>query len=244
MAGRLIELLPKGLSVRSALDVGCATGTVAGELSTRFPTAHITALDISSAMLIKAKERQGNGKGLVSYVASDFEELPFIEGTFDLVLSNLSYQWADSLTRALEELYRVLAPGGLVLMNTLARGTLDELRQSFSEAEESLKISQKRPFIPFVEPSTLRKHIVDSSLEVVSFEQRSYIREYPGMRELLRVLKKIGAVNPLSRGGANVMSASLLRAAEENYKLRFGAVDSDGVTATYNTIFILAKKAV
>lgn len=129
-------------------------------------------------------------------------------------------------------------------MNTLASGTLDELRQSFSEAEGRFQGSHKRPFISFVEPSTLRKHVEGSGLEVVSFEERSYIREYPGMRELLRVLKKIGAVNPLLEGGSKVVSASLLKAAEENYKLRFPAVDTDGVRATYKTVFILARKPV
>ncbi len=248
MAKSLVDFLSlhDGVRFKRILDVGCATGQVAGSLHKKFPSAHVVALDISMAMLLKAREKSlDSGASGTSerpeFIVSDFEALPFKDGSFDLAASNLTYQWATDLAGAFNELYRVLAPGGLVLMNTLVSGTLSELQKSFSEAEALLNKSDKRPFMSFVEPDILKAHIEASGLEIVSFEERTYAREYSSMRELLRVLKNIGAANPLSEPRAPLTTKTLLKEAEEYYKSHFPSPGSNGVQATYNTVFVTAK---
>lgn len=257
MARALFELLPVGLSVTRALDIGSATGQVARELSIRYPTSRVVALDLSTMMLSKAKEnlaKEEEESGRISsvagdYVAGDFEELPFKEGTFDLVLSNLTYQWALDLRRAIDELCTVLAPGGLVLMNTLTYGTLGELKESFSVAEESFANNRthRRLFMPFVESAYIKELLEDSGLILTYFDERSSIREYKDMWELLRVLKSIGAINPMPMLDASLAAGSLLKSAARIYKDRFSLKTHEGkaglsVRATYNTVFIMAQK--
>lgn len=249
MADALFELLPPDLKFHLALDIGSATGRVAFELSGRNPSSSVIALDISRAMLKKAKERSsaGGSSGHFSCVVSDFEELPFRSCSIDLVISNLTYQWADSLPKAFEELYRVLAPGGLVLMNTLTEGTLYELKESFGAAEEKTKKSRKREFMDFVEPQKLRCAVEGFGLKLSLFDERTSVREYKDMWELLSVFKNIGATNPLPVPGASLGLGSLLKSAADIYKERFslnarGEGEPGKVCATYKTVFIKAQK--
>lgn len=245
MAERLMEFLPEDESFESILDIGSATGRVASTLSQRFQEGRVYACDISKAMLLRAREKAiESNAGRLYFVVSDFEALCFKDASIDLAASNLTYQWAASIVDAFGEAYRVLAPGGLLLMNTLTSGTLGELKESFEEAQLLLNRPDKRPFMDFVEPSILKASIEDSGLEVASFNEYAYSREYSSMRELLRVLKNIGANNPFSSGQTRATTTSLLKAAQEYYRSRFPAEEGgpEGVRATYNTVFISARK--
>lgn len=249
MADRLIELVPADDRFRRVLDIGSATGRVAMELSKRNPGAKVYGIDISEAMLLRARKKSLASKAQgPEFIVSDFEALPFKDGSIDLALSNLSYQWAFSLPDAFNELFRVIAPGGLVIINTLVHGTLGELKESFAEAEVLSNRHDKRPFMDFVKPGALRGAIESSGFEIDSFDVHSFKREYASVRELIRRLKYIGAVNPLPPRQGSTMTLSILKVAEDYYRKYFSLDNSDagskGVSATYNTVFIRARKAV
>ena len=74
-------------------------------------------------MLGYARQQRSAG----AYVVGDIERLPLATGSIDIVFSNLAVQWCDDLPRALAELYRVLRPGGILALSTLAQGSLEEL---------------------------------------------------------------------------------------------------------------------
>jgi malonyl-CoA O-methyltransferase len=241
MAGRLMELVPSDLSFATAIDVGSATGRVASLLSLKFPSSKVFGTDISLAMLKRAKEKSVEAEiENLEFIVSDFEALPFKDGSVDLALSNLSYQWASTPADAFSELYRVIAPGGLLIMNTLAHGTLGELKESFAEAEVLCNQRDKRSFMDFIKPGALKSSIEGAGLHVELFDERSYSREYASVRALLRVLKNIGAVNPLSSGRSTTIS--VLKVAEDYYMKYFSTDSNDGVRATYKTVFITARK--
>jgi len=87
----------------SILDVGTGTGVAALALSDWFPSAEVTGVDLSPAMLAEA-ERKG---GRVRYEVADAVDLPFAGGSFDLVVLMNAVPFFD-------ELARVTAPGGTV----------------------------------------------------------------------------------------------------------------------------------
>lgn len=253
MAERLMALCIEDASFNRVLDIGSATGRVAMELSALLPEARVYACDISGAMLSRAREKTSVSNAAcferLEFIVSDFEALPFKDASIDLAVSSLAYQWAGNLNDAFKELHRVLAPKGLLIMNTLTRGTLGELKESFREAESLLNKAQRRPFMDFVEPLALRASIEGSGLEIATFNEYSFEREYSSMRELLRTLKNIGALNPLSSGRTTTATAALLKAAEEYYQSHFpverpGEFASKGVRASYEIVFITASKAV
>ncbi|MDT3519153.1 malonyl-ACP O-methyltransferase BioC [Cronobacter sakazakii] len=116
--------------INTVLDAGCGTG--AGSLDWRARGCDVTAFDLSPAMLARARERGAAHR----YVQGDIEALPFDEGSFDLVWSNLAVQWCQSLSDALAGMLRVARPGGRVAFSTLAHGSLDELHQAWAAVDD------------------------------------------------------------------------------------------------------------
>jgi SAM-dependent methyltransferase len=89
------------MPVRRALDVGTGTGLGALEIAKRYPGAEIVGVDVSPAMLEKAR-RLAPG---IEFVEGDASALPFDDGEFDLVAH-------VNMIPFLDETARVLRPGG------------------------------------------------------------------------------------------------------------------------------------
>ncbi|MGH7904091.1 MAG: class I SAM-dependent methyltransferase [Candidatus Dormibacteraceae bacterium] len=91
------------------LEVGIGTG-----LSLPFyaPSAEITGIDLSSAMLARAAERAGRlDRGVVLH-EMDAEQLDFADASFDSVAFSLVLCTVPDVPQALAEALRVVRPGG------------------------------------------------------------------------------------------------------------------------------------
>jgi ubiquinone/menaquinone biosynthesis C-methylase UbiE len=95
---------------RRILDVGCGTGWVASE-SRRTGTPVCIGLDYRLEPL---REGTAAGKG-VRFVQGDATALPFAGDTFDCVVGHVSMPYMRT-REALNEIYRVLAPGGSIFL--------------------------------------------------------------------------------------------------------------------------------
>jgi ubiquinone/menaquinone biosynthesis C-methylase UbiE len=104
------------------LDIATGTGLSAeAALAAVGPTGHVTAADISPAMIRKAGARLGNTPN-VSVIIEDGQALSFSDESFDAVLCNLGLMFFPDPVRGLAEFRRVLCPGGraAVSVNTVA----------------------------------------------------------------------------------------------------------------------------
>jgi ubiquinone/menaquinone biosynthesis C-methylase UbiE len=94
------------------LDVATGTGNVAeAALAAVGPTGHVTAADLSSAMLERARERLG-GHANTSFFVEDGQALGFPGGGFDAILCGLALMHFPDPARGLAEFRRVLRDGG------------------------------------------------------------------------------------------------------------------------------------
>jgi ubiquinone/menaquinone biosynthesis C-methylase UbiE len=103
------------------LDIATGTGIVAETaLSVVGPTGHITAADISSAMVERARARLRHAKN-ASVAVEDGQALSFLDESFDAVVCSLGLMFFPDPRRGLAEFYRVLRPGGraAVSVNTV-----------------------------------------------------------------------------------------------------------------------------
>jgi demethylmenaquinone methyltransferase/2-methoxy-6-polyprenyl-1,4-benzoquinol methylase len=102
-----------GLHPHAALlDLGSGTGDLAREALSRQPSARVVAADFTLAMM-RAGRRPADP---FAWSAADALRLPFRDSSFDAVVSGfLMRNVADSVA-ALREQYRVLKPGGQVVI--------------------------------------------------------------------------------------------------------------------------------
>lgn len=119
IARRAVALMPQG----TAVDLGCGPGHLAIQLAQMAPQLHLTGLDLSDEMLVEARSharRSGLGDR-ISFRKGDAVQIPFPDASLDLVVSTLSlHHWSEPVA-VLDELVRVLRPGGAFLVADLRR---------------------------------------------------------------------------------------------------------------------------
>lgn len=103
------------------LDVGCGTGRFAIPVL-EAGVASVTAIDYHREMIEKAREKP-DSEG-VAWLAADGERLPFVDASFDAVFLVMSMHHFKNKTAALDEIYRVLAPGGVCLILTTSHSQI------------------------------------------------------------------------------------------------------------------------
>ena len=91
------------------LDLACGTGDIAFAAAAH--GARVVGLDITHRMLQLAAQKSGS----VALVAGDMTSLPFTPRTFDLVTTGYGLRNVPDLTIAIDEIVRVLRPGGRLL---------------------------------------------------------------------------------------------------------------------------------
>ncbi len=132
-----MEALLRGRGAGVVLDLGCGGGHVSYRAAPH--AGRVVAVDVTAEMLAQVRA-QAAARGLknIETCKAAAENLPFAEGSFDVVLSRFSaHHWQD-LGAGLREARRVLKPGGMALFTdtlTPAAAGLD----SFLQAMELLR---------------------------------------------------------------------------------------------------------
>ncbi|HOW97645.1 MAG TPA: class I SAM-dependent methyltransferase [Kiritimatiellia bacterium] len=103
----------------SVLDIGTGPGWLLLRLRERLPGASLHGADISRAMVDKA-EKNLPGSGIVLKCAGS-EALPYPDASFDVVVSTGSLHHWKNPVAGLNEIRRVLTPGGRALVYDLVR---------------------------------------------------------------------------------------------------------------------------
>lgn len=102
-----------GVRVPRVLDVGCGTGALSEQLLAVMPDCRLTGIDLSSAMVERARIRLA---AKAEVIEGDAERLPFRDESFDLVVCNDSFHHYPDPDRAAFQIWRVLRRGGTLVM--------------------------------------------------------------------------------------------------------------------------------
>jgi ubiquinone/menaquinone biosynthesis C-methylase UbiE len=107
------------------LDVACGTGIVARLASQQIDSnGTVAGVDINPGMLEVARSNSPADMS-IEWREASAEDMPLPDEVFDVVLCQLSLQFIADKVAALQEMHRVLAPGGRVILNLPGpRGTI------------------------------------------------------------------------------------------------------------------------
>jgi len=133
LARRAAGELPAGAKV---LEVAPGPGYFAIELAKL--GGDVTCLDISRTFVEIGRRNAAEAHVQVDFRQGNASSMPFGEGSFDFLLCRAAFKNFSEPVRALQEMHRVLRPGGKALIIDLRR---DAARAAINEYVDGLKLS-------------------------------------------------------------------------------------------------------
>jgi ubiquinone/menaquinone biosynthesis methyltransferase len=169
---RVVELAKPRPGVR-ALDLATGTGDIAFALAAR--GAEVVGLDITTRMIELARAKSTSSNPV--FLVGDMLALPFPRASFDIVTTGYGLRNVPNLTIAIDEIGRVLKPGGQILsldFNRPSNGLLRHLYLAYLTV-----VGGALGWLLHRDPDTYR--YIPAS-----------IRQYPGAEAVARMLEARG----------------------------------------------------
>lgn len=227
----LVQRLPTRSVTTNALDIGCATAPFARAQQQVLPDVAWQGVDLSRAMLEEAA-RRGRFNHRYRGLCADAEALPLADRSQGVVFSCFALQWCQPAT-VLTEAYRVLAPGGRLLLAVPLAGSLQEFSQSWQAVDQRLHVSAL--------PSLQSWH---DAAEQAGFagavsQHQVMVEHYQSVKDIARRLKATGAGHIAGAGNTGLTGKRAWRAMVAEYeKQRI----RQGLPLTWQVLFLEAEK--
>ncbi|GFO68960.1 ArsR family transcriptional regulator [Geomonas limicola] len=126
---RLLELVPQ---VSRILEIGVGTGALLPELADK--AQQVIGVDHSPAMLEEARRRVlAEGQATIELRLGEMTHLPLSDAGAGCVVANMVLHHASQPLAVLQEMARVLEPGGCVVLADLARHEREWAREQLAD---------------------------------------------------------------------------------------------------------------
>ncbi|GGO34032.1 ubiquinone/menaquinone biosynthesis C-methyltransferase UbiE [Gemmobacter aquaticus] len=115
------------------LDVAGGTGDVSFRYLKRAPGAHATVLDMTESMLVEGRQRAEADRMAehLDWVVGDAMALPFPANSFDVYTISFGIRNVTRVQDALNEAYRVLRPGGRLMVLEFSQLPNDLMQKAY-----------------------------------------------------------------------------------------------------------------
>jgi ubiquinone/menaquinone biosynthesis C-methylase UbiE len=107
------------------LEIGCGQGIGTQLVLDRFDAAHVTAFDLDADMVDRARHRLARYRDRVTLSVGDAERIDEADESFDAVFDFGIIHHIPEWRRAVDEVHRVLKPGGRFYFEEVTRHALD-----------------------------------------------------------------------------------------------------------------------
>lgn len=226
----LIEEVPDD-RFDSILEIGCGTGIYTCLLNMRFKHSNIKAVDISEKMVEVAREKIRTKN--VVFEIRDAEKMSVVE-EYDLITSNSTFHWFESMENTLLKYSGILNKGGWFVFSVFGPSTFAELAASLRKIrkEGNLFVASS----DFLEKEKLER-LFAKFLTQVSVKELLVQREYLSITDLLKEIKYTGTQGCATRGDF-IWTQGLLDRLEDVYMN-----DNEGrIIATYQIFLCRAVR--
>lgn len=244
----------------SMLDVGCHGGdmyaavTSQDGLSGKGGVGGVEQVIQGDSVEAAARRAEANAAKLGAAACSratchtlmfDEETLPFRDGTFDLVTSNLSLHWVNDLPRALSEIRRVLKPDGCFLGAMFGGRTLTELREALLLAETEREGGVSPHISPMAGPSDMGSLLSAAGFSIPTLDIDTIVCNFEDPFVLMEELQGMGEQNAaVGRRGVNgtpPTSHETFLAAAAAYQYRASLLSSNDKDSSANALEVASS---
>jgi ubiquinone/menaquinone biosynthesis C-methylase UbiE len=104
-------------TAREVLEVGCGPGALVSEIARQYSDVQVKGVDVSEQRLTYARKTHSSHN--LNFHCANANALPFADHQFDLVYSRLMLEYLNDPLAAVNEMKRVCAPGGRVVLQDL-----------------------------------------------------------------------------------------------------------------------------
>lgn len=158
---------------RKMCDIGCGAGNFSLRIARKLPRMQLTLLDLSSAMLERAKARlSAENFAVEKTIKSDIAQAELPKNEFDLVVAAASLhhlRTRDDWQRVFERIYQSLVPGGSFWMWDLVRHE--------NEFVEKVQKERYAEYLTQLRDQEYQRHVFDYIERSDSPETLSFIME-------------------------------------------------------------------
>ncbi len=165
LAEALLRLMPPLVIA----DLGAGEGSSALLLAQK--AARVIAIDASAKMIEVAREQAlRHGVKNIDYRLGDMEEAPIGDGEVDLVFFSQSLHHALHPERAVAEAWRILAPGGRIVILDLVRHRFEEARELYADEWLGFSESELESMLQSAGFAQIETSVVDKEPEKPQFQ--------------------------------------------------------------------------
>lgn len=172
-----IQLLTKHISHANHIaDMGCGTGESTQQLINTFSSAQYYCVDIAENLLNIAKSKLS---GNIHFLVSDFDLSTYRDDCFDLIFSNMAFQWSSNLLQNLKIFYSYLVKDGVIIFSM-------PINNSFPELKSHCKL-KNLPHANIVDM------LHESRFELIEHMHYVMTESFSSQTNAIRSLKNVGA---------------------------------------------------
>lgn len=223
----LLNKLPK-TNLGTCLDLGAGPGLFSQTLQSHADV--FVTMDIANEML---NQQQGNW----AKVQGDSHQLPFLANSFNTVFSSLMIQWCD-LPKVLNQVHEITATGGRFYFSTLVDGSLNELKQAWSQVDDDQHIHD------YLSLEQLQNSLNSSLWQVTNVQQQTHSYYFDNVMALAKELKSLGANKVLNRKNKGLVTKAKWHNMEQAYAEQFADSTTGLLPASYQVVLVELQKHV
>jgi ubiquinone/menaquinone biosynthesis C-methylase UbiE len=173
------------------LDIACGTGIVARLAAGRSGAGHVVGLDLNPGMLAVARSASAGDPPPIAWREGSALDLPFPDGSFDVVLCQLGLQFFPDRPVALKEMFRVLAPGGRMALSVYSAIERTPVALALAEALDQYlgagASAVKRSEHALADPDELHRLVVQAGFCDVTLQRVTQTIRFTSPREYVRL---------------------------------------------------------
>lgn len=205
---QLVKLDPKFI-----VDAGCGRGADLPILKNNYIDAQLLGIDVSPAIVLRAKEQQaptnqlmhklfswmsGSDSAQPELICADFCRLPLNDQMADLVWSNMALHWHPEPDQVFKEWRRVLRTDGLLMFSCFGPDSLKEIRLAFDGVDHTPHT------LPFVDMHDFGDMLINAGFATPVMDMEVITLTYTTVQQLLAEVRALGG-NPLETKSKGLM---------------------------------------